>query len=131
MKSSKGAKIPGTAAAARISFTTRSNICIHFRHERGDVDAGLRDADAVFEDTFYFPSAQHYPMEPHVCVAHFEGETLTVWSATQSPFPVRQELARMFGCRLAVCASSCPPSAAATAPRAASRPKASPLVCRA
>jgi len=32
-----------------------------------------------------------------VCVAHFESEILTVWSATQSPFPVRQELARVFG----------------------------------
>ncbi len=73
-----------------------SNICLHFRHQRGDIAAGFKDADAVFEDTFYFPSAQHYPMEPHVCVAHFEGETLTVWSATQSPFPVRQELARIF-----------------------------------
>jgi CO/xanthine dehydrogenase Mo-binding subunit len=36
-------------------------------------------------------------MEPHVCVAHFDSEILTVWSATQSPFPVRQELARVFG----------------------------------
>jgi CO/xanthine dehydrogenase Mo-binding subunit len=30
-------------------------------------------------------------------VAHFDSEILTVWSATQSPFPVRQELARVFG----------------------------------
>ena len=36
-------------------------------------------------------------MEPHVSVAQFEGDVLTVWSATQSPFPVRQELARVFG----------------------------------
>jgi CO/xanthine dehydrogenase Mo-binding subunit len=36
-------------------------------------------------------------MEPHVCVAHFDSEVLTLWSATQSPFPVRQELARVFG----------------------------------
>jgi len=74
-----------------------SNICLHFRHQRGDVDAGFSESDLIFEDTFYFPSAQHYPMEPHVCVAQFEGDILTVWSATQSPFPVRQELARLFG----------------------------------
>jgi CO/xanthine dehydrogenase Mo-binding subunit len=75
----------------------QSNICFHFRHHRGDLEAGLRDSDFVFEDTFSFPSAQHYPMEPHVSVAQFDGETLTVWTATQSPFPVRQELARVFG----------------------------------
>ena len=74
----------------------RSNICFHFRHQRGAVDQGFRASDFVFEDTFSFPSAQHYPMEPHVCVAQFDGEVLQVWSATQSPFPVRQELARVF-----------------------------------
>ncbi|MGZ8521161.1 MAG: xanthine dehydrogenase family protein molybdopterin-binding subunit [Candidatus Binatia bacterium] len=74
-----------------------SNICLHFRHEKGEVAAGFQQSDLVFEDTFHFPSAQHYPMEPHVCVANFEGDVLTVWSATQSPFPVRQELARLFG----------------------------------
>jgi CO/xanthine dehydrogenase Mo-binding subunit len=75
----------------------RSNICFHFRHQRGEVDQGFRDSDFVFEDLFSFPSAQHYPMEPHVCVAQFDGDVLQVWSATQSPFPVRQELARVFG----------------------------------
>lgn len=74
-----------------------SNICLHFCHQRGDVAAGFTESDLIFEDIFHFPSAQHYPMEPHVCVAHFEGDVLTVWSATQSPFPVRQELARLFG----------------------------------
>ncbi|HXD52203.1 MAG TPA: molybdopterin cofactor-binding domain-containing protein, partial [Burkholderiales bacterium] len=57
-----------------------SNICLHFRHEKGDIVAGFKEADLIFEDTFYFPSAQHYPMEPHICVAQFEGEMLTVWS---------------------------------------------------
>ncbi|HEY7221069.1 MAG TPA: xanthine dehydrogenase family protein molybdopterin-binding subunit [Candidatus Binatia bacterium] len=75
----------------------RSNICFHFRHQRGEVEQGFRAADFVFEDSFSFPSAQHYPMEPHVCVAQFDGDVLQIWSATQSPFPVRQELARVFG----------------------------------
>src|SRR5262249_11031797 len=59
--------------------------------------AGFPAADHVFEDTFDFPSAQHYPMEPHTSVARFDGDMLAVWSATQSPFPQRQELARIFG----------------------------------
>jgi CO/xanthine dehydrogenase Mo-binding subunit len=90
-------KDPGYGRGGTHIVHDRSNICFHFRHERGDAESGFRDADQIFEDTFYFPSAQHYPMEPHICVAQFEGEMLTVWSATQSPFPVRQELARVFG----------------------------------
>jgi CO/xanthine dehydrogenase Mo-binding subunit len=75
----------------------KSNICLHFRYQRGNVDEGFAAADHVYEDTFHFPSAQHYPMEPHVSLAKFDGDNLIVWSSTQSPFPLRQELARIFG----------------------------------
>jgi len=90
-------KDPGYGRGGSHIVHDHSNICFHFRHERGDIQEGFRQSDQVFEDVFHFPSAQHYPMEPHLCVAHFEACVLTVWSATQSPFPVRQELARIFG----------------------------------
>jgi len=93
----EGRKDPGYGRGGFHIVHDNSNICFHFRHQRGDVEDGFRNSDFVFEDAFSFPSAQHYPMEPHVCVAHFDSELLTVWSATQSPFPVRQELARVFG----------------------------------
>src|SRR5712692_5018585 len=93
----EGRKDPGYGRGGTHIVHDHSNICFHFRHDRGDIEKGFRDCDHIFKDTFYFPSAQHYPMEPHVCVAQFEGDILTVWSATQSPFPVRQELARIFG----------------------------------
>jgi CO/xanthine dehydrogenase Mo-binding subunit len=93
----EGRKDPGYGRGGAHVIHDRSNILLHFEHRRGDIEAGFRGAELVLEDSFYFPAAQHYPMEPHVCVAHFEDETLTVWSATQSPFPVRQELARVFG----------------------------------
>lgn len=88
---------PGYGRGGSHIIHDNSNICLHFRHEKGDISSGFKESELIFEDTFYFPSAQHYPMEPHVCVAQFEGDVLTVWSATQSPFPVRQELARLFG----------------------------------
>jgi CO/xanthine dehydrogenase Mo-binding subunit len=93
----EGRKDPDYGRGGAHIVHEQSNICFHFRHHRGDVDEGFRASDFVFEDTFSFPSAQHYPMEPHVCVAQFDGEILHLWSATQSPFPVRQELARVFG----------------------------------
>ncbi|HTM09046.1 MAG TPA: xanthine dehydrogenase family protein molybdopterin-binding subunit [Verrucomicrobiae bacterium] len=96
----EGRKAPDFGAGASHIVHENSNVCFHFRYERGDVEAGFAAADHVFEDTFEFPSAQHYPMEPHVSLAKFDGESLTVWSATQSPFPQRQELARIFGLAL-------------------------------
>jgi len=93
----EGRKDPDYGRGGTHIVHEQSNICFHFRHQRGDVEEGFRASDFVFEDSFSFPSAQHYPMEPHVCVAQFDGESLTVWTSTQSPFPVRQELARVFG----------------------------------
>ncbi|MFQ5851967.1 MAG: xanthine dehydrogenase family protein molybdopterin-binding subunit [Candidatus Binatia bacterium] len=93
----QGKKEPGYGRGATHVVHEGTNICLHFRYERGDIKEGLGAADLVLEDTFLFPSAHHYAMEPHVSVANFEGDNLTVWSSTQSPFPLRQELSRLFG----------------------------------
>ncbi|MGH9896877.1 MAG: xanthine dehydrogenase family protein molybdopterin-binding subunit, partial [bacterium] len=55
-----------------------TNICYHFGYARGDVGAGFKGSAHVFEDTFRFSKVQHASLEPHVTVAHFEGEQLTV-----------------------------------------------------
>ena len=93
----EGRKAPDFGTGASQVVHDNSNICFHFRYERGELESGFAAADHIFEDSFDFPSAQHYPMEPHTSVAKFDGDSLTVWSATQSPFPQRQELARIFG----------------------------------
>jgi CO/xanthine dehydrogenase Mo-binding subunit len=74
-----------------------SNICHHFRYERGDIEKGFKEADSTFEDTFYFPSAHHYPMESNISVASFARDGITIWTGTQGPFALRQEVARLFG----------------------------------
>jgi CO/xanthine dehydrogenase Mo-binding subunit len=96
----EGRKQPEYGKGASHIVHERSNICLHFRYQRGSVEEGFAAADFTYEDTFDFPSAQHYPMEPHVSLAKFDGDHLTVWSSTQSPFPLRQELARIFGLAL-------------------------------
>jgi CO/xanthine dehydrogenase Mo-binding subunit len=73
-----------------------TNICSHFGYARGDVEKAFHKADHVFEDTFRFPKVQHYSMEPHVMIAHFEQDHLTVWSACQDPFGLRDHLAAIF-----------------------------------
>lgn len=73
-----------------------TNICYHFGYARGDVPAGFRESDYVFEDTFRFPKVQHASLEAHVSVAHFAGDQLSVWTACQDPFTLRDHLAGIF-----------------------------------
>ena len=75
----------------------RSNICYHFHYERGDTVKAFQESDHVLEETYFLSSAQHYPFESHVSVAEFRGDEVTIWSGSQTPFPLRQEIARMFG----------------------------------
>lgn len=74
-----------------------SNVCHRFRLRHGDVEAGFADADVVVEETYRTACAQHCAMEPHAAVAAWEDDRLTVWTGTQTPFNVREELARVFG----------------------------------
>ncbi len=90
-------KIPQYGRGATYHLHENSNICHHFRYQRGDGEKGFDAADCVFEDTFVFPSAQHYTMEPNISVASLEGNNLTIWSSTQSPFSIRQQASRVFG----------------------------------
>ncbi len=93
----RGFKQPTYGRGANHVVHENSNISFHFRYQRGDVENGFAASDRIFEDTFLFPSAQHYPLEPHISIASFEGASLTIISSTQMPFPVRQELSRIFG----------------------------------
>ena len=93
----QGHKEPDYGRGGTSFLHENSNICFHFRYERGNIEEGFKAADFVFEDSFFFPSAQHFPMEPHISIANFDGDNLTIWSSTQSPFPVRRELSRLLG----------------------------------
>jgi CO/xanthine dehydrogenase Mo-binding subunit len=91
------ARPPQYGRGASYILHDKSNICHHFRYERGDIDAGFKAADFTFEDTFYFPSAHHYPMESNVSIADFNKDGATLWVSTQGPFGLRQEVSRVFG----------------------------------
>jgi len=67
---------------------------------RGDVDAGLRDADITITREYRTPTALHTALEPHGAVAEWSGGRLTVWESTQGIFNTRRDLAKAFGLRL-------------------------------
>jgi CO/xanthine dehydrogenase Mo-binding subunit len=92
-------KLPssGFADLAEIKPVEGTNICTHFKLNRGDIEKGFAEADQVFEDTFTLPATQHCFLETHACIASVEpGGRITVWATTQNPFVVRTQLANIF-----------------------------------
>ena len=66
-------------------------------YERGDVEAGLREADVVVDRVYTTQTALHNSLEPHGSTATWEGDQLTLWDSTQSVFTVRQQVAEKLG----------------------------------
>ena len=65
--------------------------------EEGDVDRALAKAHLRLERTYTAAYVQHVPLETRAAVAEWEGELLTVWTGTQRPFGVREQLAEALG----------------------------------
>jgi len=64
-----------------------------FLYNRGDIEKGFSEADAVVEDTFTTQVAVHNPTEVHCSVANWDGGHLTIWDSTQAIFNVRDAVA--------------------------------------
>ncbi|HEY5901566.1 MAG TPA: molybdopterin cofactor-binding domain-containing protein, partial [Anaerolineales bacterium] len=72
------------------------NLFMHSKLRHGDIEDAFATADEIFEDTFTSPLAQQSSLEPHVTAAKWDGDRLTVWTASQAPFMVRRVLAEIF-----------------------------------
>ncbi len=54
--------------------------------EFGDVEAGFAQADAVFEDEFFYEGNTHAAIEEHAVVADCSADgKITIWSSSQTP----------------------------------------------
>jgi CO/xanthine dehydrogenase Mo-binding subunit len=63
---------------------------------RGDLEAGLREADVTIVREYRTPVALHSALEPHGAVAAWSGDRVTVWESTQGIFNTRADLADAF-----------------------------------
>ena len=63
--------------------------------ESGDVDGALAAA-LTLQASYEIPYVQHAPLEPRAAVAEWDEDRLTVWTGTQRPFGVRDQLAEAF-----------------------------------
>jgi len=64
---------------------------------RGDLDAAMREATTTIDATYTTPMQHHNAMEPHATIAAWDGDTLTLYDATQYVAGVRKAVAKTFG----------------------------------
>jgi xanthine dehydrogenase YagR molybdenum-binding subunit len=65
------------------------------------VAKGFSEADVVLEQDYRTECEIHTPMEPHGCVANWEGDRLTIWESTQGVYRVQSTVAQILGLPLA------------------------------
>jgi nicotinate dehydrogenase subunit B len=63
----------------------------------GDLAAGRKLATKVFDEKYLKGYVAHAPMEPHAAVAAVENGKITVWASTQTPFPLKSQIANALG----------------------------------
>ena len=66
-------------------------------NEEGDVEGALERAGKVHEGSYEIPFIQHAPLEPRAALAGWQGRRLTVWTGTQVPSRVLDQLKEAFG----------------------------------
>ena len=62
----------------------------------GSMEAGMQSAAHKLEASYNIAYIAHVPLEPRAAVAEWTDGKLTVWTGTQRPFGVRDELAQAF-----------------------------------
>ncbi len=74
-------------------YDDRPNVQQRRGYNRGDVEAGLAEADAIIERTYKTPIEIHQPAETHASIAMWKGERLTIWDSTQGIHSIRDGIA--------------------------------------
>ena len=65
-------------------------------YELGSMESGMSAADHRLSQTYTVAYIAHTPLEPRAALAQWSGDNLTVWTGTQRPFGVREQLMQTF-----------------------------------
>jgi CO/xanthine dehydrogenase Mo-binding subunit len=66
-------------------------------YARGDTATGFAEADVVLEETYRTAAEIHTPVEPHGCVARWDGDALSIWESTQGVYAIQSRVAMSLG----------------------------------
>jgi CO/xanthine dehydrogenase Mo-binding subunit len=90
------AQLPKYGEGVEGAIFPDKNTCFAIRMEHGDPEA-WELADHIYTDTFQIARANHYHLEAFVSLVDASPEAVRIWTSTQSPFRVRDEVAQLFG----------------------------------
>jgi nicotinate dehydrogenase subunit B len=89
-------KAPDQPSNAQLFEVLRKTAQAGRSRPQGSIADGLAAADKKLSETYTVQYIAHAPLEPRAAVAEWNGDKLTVWTGTQRPFGVRNELAAAF-----------------------------------
>jgi nicotinate dehydrogenase subunit B len=70
---------------------SRANVS---KNAPGNLEEGMKLSEKIFESEFHDPYLAHVPIETHTALAEFKDGKMTVWAATQTPYPLQDSLVR-------------------------------------
>jgi len=73
------------------------NICSFSSITKGDVEAGMAQADRVITSRYEADASHAAPIEPRAILAQWQGSKVTIWSSTQVPFDARAGVCETLG----------------------------------
>ena len=75
-----------------------TNVVVHWEWNKGDIEAGLQQADLVIEHTYRTPSQHHVYIEPHNFLVNVEPDgKVHVWAPGKAPYAARNQTAAAIG----------------------------------
>jgi len=87
-----------TADVEESEATKPGNVASTMNFSRGDVEAGFAEADSIVEGTWRSGMVHQGYIEPHSVIADYlPGGELHVWTSTQAPFYIRNEISHTLG----------------------------------
>jgi nicotinate dehydrogenase subunit B len=63
--------------------------------EGGDIKKGENESEGIFDSIYLDGYKAHSPIEPHTAVIKIEEENVTIWASSQTPFPAKDEIAKL------------------------------------
>lgn len=85
---------PQISDAALFDYLKKNAEAGEGRGEKGSVEQAIASADIKLTQSYTVDYIAHVPLEPRAAVAEWNADRLTVWTGTQRPFAVREQLAQ-------------------------------------
>jgi CO/xanthine dehydrogenase Mo-binding subunit len=73
------------------------NVLGHSTIVKGDAEAAMAHADVVIKSRYLADGSHGVPIEPRAVVAQWQGDRVTVWTSSQTPFVARSGVAETLG----------------------------------